>query len=212
ALSGIGGLTKIGSGALTLTGTDTYSGATTVNAGTLIVNGSIANSVVTVNSGAMLSGTGTVGATTIASGGIFAPGNSPGTMTVAGNLAFQSGALYLVQVTPATASSTIVTSGGSASLAGTVLAVFASGGYVARNYTIVSAAGGRSGTFGSLTTSNLPSGFTASLSYTATDAILNLTATLGQPTGPSALGTGSLSSNQLNVANALNAFFNNGGA
>jgi hypothetical protein len=43
-----------------------------------------------------------------------------------------------------------------------------------------------------LTTTNLPAGFTASLSYTATDAILNLTATLGQPSGPSgpgALGT-----------------------
>jgi autotransporter-associated beta strand protein len=209
-LSGTGGVTKAGTGTLTLSGTDTYSGATTVNAGTLIVNGSIANSAVTVNSGAMLAGAGTVGATTIMSGGIFAPGNSPGTMTVAGNLAFQSGALYLVQVNPSTASSANVTAGGSASLAGTVLAVFASGSYVARNYTIASAAGGRSGTFGSLTTSNLPAGFTAALSYTATDAILNLTANLGG--GPSALGTGGLSGNQLNVANALNAFFNNGGA
>jgi autotransporter-associated beta strand protein len=209
-LSGTGGVTKAGTGTLTLSGTDTYSGATTVNAGTLIVNGSIANSAVTVNSGAMLAGAGTVGATTIMSGGIFAPGNSPGTMTVAGNLAFQSGALYLVQVNPSTATSANVTAGGSASLAGTVLAVFASGSYVARNYTIASAAGGRSGTFGSLTTSNLPAGFTAALSYTATDAILNLTANLGG--GPSALGTGGLSGNQLNVANALNAFFNNGGA
>jgi autotransporter-associated beta strand protein len=39
-LSGLGGMTKIGAGALTLTGTNTYSGATTVNAGTLFVNGS----------------------------------------------------------------------------------------------------------------------------------------------------------------------------
>src|SRR5262249_41594520 len=128
---------------------------------------------------------------------------------VAGNLAFQSGALYLVQVNPSIVSSTIVTSGGSASLAGTVLAVFASGSYVARNYTIVSAAGGRRGTFDSLTTSNPPAGFTASLSYGATDAILNLTANLGA--GPSAVGTGGLSGNQLNFANALNNFFNNGG-
>src|SRR5215472_7939635 len=65
ALSGIGGVTKIGAGALVLSGTDTYSGPTTVAAGTLIVNGSIANSAVTVNSGAMLSGTGTVGGLTI---------------------------------------------------------------------------------------------------------------------------------------------------
>jgi len=186
-----------------------------------VVNGSIANSAVTVNAGATLAGTGTVGATTIRSGGTFAPGNSPGTMTVAGNLAFQSGALYLIQVNPSTASSANVTTGGSATLAGTVNAAFASGSYVTRNYTILSAAGGLSGTtFNTLTTSNLPAGFTASLSYTATDAILNLIATLGQPSapsgssapsGPSALAC-AFSINQCNVANSLSAFFNSGGA
>jgi outer membrane autotransporter protein len=219
-LSGIGGVTKTGAGALVLAGTDTYSGPTTVAAGTLTVNGSIANSAVTVNSGAMLSGTGTVGGLTINSGAIFAPGNSPGTMTVQGNLAFQSGALYLVQVNSTTASNTVVS--GSATLAGTVQAAFAAGSYATRTYTILSAAGGLGGTtFNTLTTSNLPAGFTASLSYTATDAILNLTATLGQPVGPSSgpsapSGPGALacafSLNQCNVANGLNAFFNNGGA
>jgi len=213
-ISGAGGLTKIGSGALMLSGISSYSGATAVNAGTLIVNGSIASSAVTVNSGATLSGTGTVGATTIASGGTFAPGNSPGTMTVAGNLAFQSGALYVVQVNSTTASSANVT--GSATLAGTVQAAFAAGSYATRTYTILSAAGGLGGTiFNTLTTSNLPPGFTASLSYTATDAILNLSANLGggpsAPGGPSALAC-AFSVNQCNVANALNAFFNNGGA
>jgi autotransporter-associated beta strand protein len=215
AISGSGGFTKIGSGTLTLSGSSSYSGATAVSAGTLIVNGAIANSAVTVNSGATLAGIGTVGATTILSGGTFAPGNSPGTMTVAGNLAFQSGALYLVQVNPSTASSANVTTGGSATLAGTVLAAFASGSYVSRAYTILSAAGGRAGTFSGLTTAGLPAGFTASLSYSATDAILNLTATLGQPSGPSgpgALGTTSLSTNQRNVAGSLNNFFNSGGA
>jgi autotransporter-associated beta strand protein len=210
-----GSLVKVGTGTLTLTGTNTYTGATTVNAGTLFVNGSIANSAVTVNAGATLAGIGTVGATTINSGGIFAPGTSPGTMTVQGNLAFQSGAIYLVQVNPSTASSTNVTAGGSATLAGTVQAAFAAGSYAARTYTILSAAGGLNGTtFNTLTTSNLPAGFTASLSYTATDAILNLTATLGQPSaagGPSGLGTGGLNLNQLNVANSLNNFFNSGG-
>jgi autotransporter-associated beta strand protein len=216
ALSGIGGVTKIGAGALVLSGTDTYRGPTTVAAGTLTVNGSIANSAVTVNAGAMLSGIGTVGGLTINSGATFAPGNSPGTMTVAGNLAFQSGALYVVQVTSSTASST--NASGSAALAGTVQAAFAAGSYATRMYTILSAAGGLGGTtFNTLATSNLPAGFTASLSYTATDAILNLTATLGQlsgsntPSGPGTLAC-AFSLNQCNAANALNAFFNNGGA
>jgi outer membrane autotransporter protein len=212
-LSGTGGLAKIGIGALTLSGISSYSGTTAANAGTLIVNGSIASSAVTVNSGATLSGTGTVGGLTINNGGTFAPGNSPGTMTVAGNLAFQSGALYVVQINSSTASSTNVT--GSAALAGTVQAAFAAGSYATRTYTILSAVGGLGGTtFNALSTSNLPAGFTASLSYTATDAILNLTATLGQPNGPSAPGAlaCAFSLNQCNVANALNAFFNNGGA
>jgi autotransporter-associated beta strand protein/T5SS/PEP-CTERM-associated repeat protein len=214
AIFGPGTLTKIGPGTLALTATNSYSGATTIDGGTLIVNGSIANSPVTVNAGGTLAGTGTVGPTTINGGGTFAPGNSPGTMTVAGNLAFQSGALYVVQVTPSTASSTNVTAAGNATLAGTVQAAFAPGSYVSRHYTILSAAGGRIGTFNSMTTTNLPAGFSASLSYTATDAILNLTAalgglsTLGVPNAPS---TCAFNINQCNVANALNAFFNNGG-
>jgi len=215
-LNGPRPLEKIGAGTLVLTGNNTYSGPTMVTAGALIVNGSIANSAVTVNSGALLAGIGTAGPTTINSGGIFAPGptGTPGAMRVAGDLAFQSGALYLVQVHPSNASSANVTAGGSAALAGTVNAVFASRSYVTRTYTIVSAAGGLNGTtFNTLTTTNLPAGFTANLSYTESDAILNLTATLGQPSGPS--GPGALacafSVNQCNVANALNAFFNNGG-
>jgi hypothetical protein len=203
---GFGVFQKTGSSTWTLTGTNTAALPWAINAGTLIVNGTMANSTMTVNNGGTLAGTGTVGATTINSGGTFAPGNSPGTMTVAGNLAFQSGALYVVQVNPSTASSSNVS--GSAALAGTVQAAFAAGSYATRAYTILSAAGGLGGTtFNTLTTSNLPAGFTASLSYTATDAILNLTATLGRP---SAL-TCAFSLNQCNVANALNAFFNNGG-
>ena len=199
-ISGTGSLTKIGSGTLMLTGINTYSGRTAVNGGTLEVDGSIApSSLTTVNSGGTLTGIGTVGNLTVAGGGTFAPGSgAPGSsMTVAGNLAFQSGALYLVQVNPSTASFANVT--GTATLAGSVQVAFAPGSYVTRQYTILHS-GGLIGTFNGVS-GNVPAGFSDSLSYTGTDVILNLTANT----------LGCFSINQCNVANAISGFFNNGG-
>lgn len=56
-------LTKTGAGTLTLTGTNTYTGPTTVNAGTLLINGnsSADTNTWTVVSGATLGGTGKIG-------------------------------------------------------------------------------------------------------------------------------------------------------
>ena len=156
---------------------------------------------VTVNAGGMLGGTGVIGSTTI-NGGTLSPGNSIGTLTVQGNLVLTSASAYLVEVSPTAADRTNVT--GTASLAGTVQAVFGPGSSFARTYTILSAAGGLGGTrFNSLITGNLPVNFATSLSYTPTDVLLNLTAVLGADIG--------LSQNQRNVAGALNGFFNNGG-
>src|SRR5262245_2943957 len=215
-VSGAGALSKAGPGTLILTGNNTYTGATTINGGTLIVNGSIANSTVTVNAGGRLGGTGTLG-NTIINGGTLSPGNSIGTLTVNGNLTMTAAASYLVEISPTNADRTNVAD--TATLAGTVQAVFAAGSFMTRNYTILSAAGGRSGTFSALTTTNLPAGFSASLSYTATDATLNLTAALGAltilgvPNAPGGSGAPAcaFNINQCNVANAINAFFNNGG-
>ncbi len=67
-------------------------GATTVSAGKLVVNGSLANSAVDVQSGGTLGGSGTLGELTIGNGGTVAPGNSIGTLNVAGNWTLGSGA------------------------------------------------------------------------------------------------------------------------
>jgi autotransporter-associated beta strand protein len=94
-VSGIGSLTKSGSGNLALTGSSSYTGATVVSDGLLVVNGSISTSILTtIQSGATLGGSGTVGALTVLDGGTVAPGNSPGILstgdyTQAGTLSLQ---------------------------------------------------------------------------------------------------------------------------
>jgi autotransporter-associated beta strand protein len=205
-ISGSGGLSQIGSGTLVLTGSNAYTGATNVLGGALEVDGSIAtSSLTTVANGALLTGTGTVGKLQVNGGAMFAPGTpgAPGTsMTVAGNLAFQPGAQYFVFLNPSTSSFANVT--GTASLNGTVDAVFAPGSYVSKQYTILQSAGLDGTTFSGLTNINLPAGFIDSLSYNADDVFLNLTAALG-------LGT-PLNQNQQAVATTINNFFNSGGA
>jgi hypothetical protein len=100
-----------------------------------------------VNSGAVLLGGGTVGSTLVNAGGFLVPGQigTPGMMTVAGDLTIQRNAFYVVQVNPRAASSINVS--GTASLDGTVAAVFFPGLYLARSYTILTADNRRTGRF-----------------------------------------------------------------
>ena len=70
--AGTTALTKTGTGTITLSGTNSYTGATSVNVGTLLINGNQTSAVgnVTVAADATLGGTGTLGGnTTIAATG-----------------------------------------------------------------------------------------------------------------------------------------------
>ena len=191
---------KIDGSTWTLTGTGNQ--AWTVQAGTLLVNGNLAAaSSITVSPGGTLGGTGTLPTTNV-NGGVFAPGpaGAPGAITVTGNLNFQAGSTYLVQLSPSSASTANVS--GTAALAGTVLAMPLPGN-LKSSYTILTANGGLGGsTFNNLVIST--NGFAGSLSYTPTTVVLGLTAQLGL--------NGTFSQNQQNVANTLNNFFNKGGA
>ena len=81
-----GNLAKNGNGTLLLSGVNTYSGDTTVEAGTLAVDGVVkAGSNLTVRSGATLKGTGSVGNVDVQHGGTISPGHSIGTLTIVGN-------------------------------------------------------------------------------------------------------------------------------
>jgi autotransporter-associated beta strand protein len=89
-------IVKTGGGTQILDGNMTYTGATTVSAGSLIVNGnqSAATGALTVSSGATLGGSGTIGGATTISG-IHSPGNSPGIQTFANGLTYSNGSTFV---------------------------------------------------------------------------------------------------------------------
>jgi len=98
AISGDGSVNQLGSGATTLSASNSYTGATTVSGGRLVVDGSINNSTVTVNNGGTLAGSGSVGGIVLNLGSTINPGNSPGTQSVAGNVVWNAGANYNWQI------------------------------------------------------------------------------------------------------------------
>ncbi len=128
-----------------------------------------------------------------------AAGGTVATLTVPGNLAFQSGALYIVALNGTTASQIKI--GGSATVAGTVEAIFMPGPYSKNEtYTILQARGGVEGAFSGF----YSPGFSGALSDPPGSVSFTLTS--------AHLGAGSgLNANQQNVATGINKFFNNGG-
>lgn len=143
-LSGTGGLSKTGAGMLALTGDSAgFAGTTRIDQGILSVGingqGKLGGQV-TVARDAVLQGTGTVGGTTVQAGGIIAPGNSIGTLRVAGDLTLEAGSVYRVEADSQSNESDRIAVSGTANLGGSVLHVGPDGNLAGeRSYTILTA-------------------------------------------------------------------------
>ncbi|TXI01681.1 MAG: autotransporter domain-containing protein [Rhizobium sp.] len=136
----------VASGDVTLTGNSSaFSGVTSISGGSLIVDGTLGGTI-NLSGYGLLGGTGTVGSTVVGAGATLSPGdNGIGTLTINGNLTTQSGSTVLVESNGTAADRIDVT--GTASLNGGTLSLAGSGLKAFTNYTIVSAAGGVSGSF-----------------------------------------------------------------
>ena len=151
-------LIKTGSGTQTLSGANEYSGTTTVDGGTLRINGNqnLATGAVQVN--ATLTGTGTIGGTvTVASGGTIAPGTdgSISSLNVAANTSIAG--TYACDVSAA--STDLLAVDGNLTLTGSTLDINELDPATPGTYVIASYTGTRTGTLGG----TLPNGY--SLNY-----------------------------------------------
>jgi outer membrane autotransporter protein len=143
-----GSVNFIGSGTTIFTEFNNYSSATNINSGELQIaeGASIANSVLTtVNSGARLSGGGTVGDVSVKSGGIIAP-TGLNTLTVK-NITFDSGSTFRVNVNPAGQNGSIAANTATIN-GGTVSILAGTGNYaLGTTYTIIDTTNGVTGKF-----------------------------------------------------------------
>lgn len=190
----------------TLSGSSSFTGDVDIVAGLLVNDGTMSAPNMTIASGAILGGTGTfVG--DLANNGTIKPGaaNAIGTTTVTGNYVHDASAVYEVNTNDAGQSDHIQISGTATINGGTVDVQAANGNYAANtDYNILTATGGRTGTF-----SNVTSNFaflTPTLNYTANGVTLSLA---NPPSTPVFSGFAKNDS-QAHTAASLDAFISGG--
>jgi len=170
SISGPGGLVKVGAGTLSLSGNHTYAGPTQVNGGVLEVNGSLANSSVTVNADTTMIGVGSVMAATINSGGVLSPATAvtAGTLSI-GTLLLKDGARLSLECGPTT-DLVAVTSPNGLTIEGGAISLFATGGLLPLSsdgtYTLFTYATAFNGASNKLSILNSVAGKTYSLNDT----------------------------------------------
>lgn len=172
SFQGNSAVTKTGSGTLTLTGTSSHTGATTLSGGTLAIEGNLGTSALAVASGTTLAGAGTLGGNvTVASGGIVSPGASAGaaagTLNVAGLSLTAPTLRFDLSNNPAGTNDKIqLAASGALSLTGVQTFQFnlTDGTLGAGTYNLIETTG--AGSAGSVTfASNLPSGARQSFAF-----------------------------------------------
>jgi autotransporter-associated beta strand protein len=166
-------ITKTGDGLMVIQGAQGYTAPTNVNGGTLLVQGSLDDTLVTVADTATLTGGGSiVGPVTVQAGGTIAPGTAVGTIqtgsaTVAGT--------YACEIDGTAFDSLVVT--GDLDLTGATLDLSVlGGGATEETYVIASFTGALTGNFA--TVNGLPSGYTVQYKG-ATKQVVLTTAPLG---------------------------------
>ncbi|OYR30979.1 outer membrane autotransporter barrel domain protein [Brucella pseudogrignonensis] len=165
--AGDGEIIKKGANTLTLTGDSSgYAGSTTVKSGKLIVGDALGNGKlggnVTVFDGASLGGYGTLGSgagslVSIQSGGILSPGNSIGTLTINGDLTLQPGSFLMTELS-GNGTADLVNVTGRANIGGSHLVITALDPEISykagQNYDILTAGNLVSGQFADVTSNS----------------------------------------------------------